>query len=228
MLRIVVLLTAIFAGLTANVAAQEPVTKEPVKTNARPASEHVAKPEPFDKADIKAMAGQCVSLDTEAGPIEMELYPEQAPETVRNFLNLSATGMYDTTTFSRVVPEFVIQGGNIWTREGGKVSKEMGARARRTIPDEPNKILHERGVVSMARGDEANTASTNFFILVANSPPLDGKFAAFGRVTKGMEVVDTINKASTVDEKPAKPVRIKKVAVAACVGTRTPSSAMSP
>ena len=147
----------------------------------------------------------------------MELYPEQAPETVRNFLNLSATGMYDTTTFSRVVPDFVIQGGNIWTREGGKVSKEMGARARRTIPDEPNKILHERGVVSMARGDEANTASTNFFILVANSPPLDGKFAAFGRVTKGMDVVDTINKAPTVDEKPAKPVRIRKVTVSPCV-----------
>ena len=217
MLRIVILLTAISAGFVTNVAAQEPVTKEPVKTNTRPAPEPVAKPEPFDKADIKTMAGQCVSFDTEAGSIEMELYPEQAPETVRNFLNLSATGMYDTTTFSRVVPDFVIQGGNIWTREGGKVSQEMGARARRTIPDEPNKILHERGVVSMARGDEPNTASTNFFILVANSPPLDGKFAAFGRVTKGMEVVDTINKAPTVDEKPAKPVRIRKVAVAPCV-----------
>ncbi|PYS87759.1 MAG: hypothetical protein DMF62_11315 [Acidobacteria bacterium] len=217
MLRIVILLTVSFPGFVANAAAQEPVTKEPVKTNARPASEPAAKPEPFDKADIKTMAGQCVSLDTEAGPIEMELYPEQAPETVRNFLNLSATGMYDTTTFSRVVPDFVIQGGNIWTREGGKVSKEMGARARRTIPDEPNKILHERGVVSMARGDEANTASTNFFILVANSPPLDGTFAAFGRVTKGMDVVDTINKAPTVDEKPAKPVRIRKVTVSPCV-----------
>ena len=225
MLRIVILLTAISAGFVTNVAAQEPVTKEPVKTNTRPAPEPVAKPEPFDKADIKTMAGQCVSFDTEAGSIEMELYPEQAPETVRNFLNLSATGMYDTTTFSRVVPDFVIQGGNIWTREGGKVSQEMGARARRTIPDEPNKILHERGVVSMARGDEANTATTHFFILVANSPPLDGKFAAFGRVTKGMEVVDAINKAPSVDEKPSKPVRIRKMTVGACVGTRTPSSA---
>jgi peptidyl-prolyl cis-trans isomerase B (cyclophilin B) len=191
-------------------------SQEPAKANARPTPTPAPKAEPFDKADVKTMALQCVSLDTEAGVFEMEVYPEQAPETVRNFLNLAATGMFDTTTFSRVVPDFVIQGGNLWTREGGKVSYEMGARARRTIPDEPNKILHERGVVSMARGEEANTASTHFFILVAPSPPLDGKFAAFGRVTKGMEVVDAINKAPVVDEKPEKPVRIKKATVAPC------------
>jgi peptidyl-prolyl cis-trans isomerase B (cyclophilin B) len=192
------------------------LSQEPVKANARPTPPPAAKAGPFDKADVKTMASQCVSLDTEAGMIEMEVYPEQAPETVRNFLNLAATGMFDTTTFSRVVPNFVIQGGNIWTRTGGKLTYEMGARARRTIPDEPNKILHERGVVSMARGDEANTASTHFFILVAPSPPLDGKFAAFGRVTKGMDVVDAINKAPVVDEKPDKPVRIRKVTVTPC------------
>ena len=110
----------------------------------------------------------------------------------------------------------MIQGGDVWTREGGKVTAAMGARARKTIPDEPNKTLHQRGVVSMARGDEANTASTHFFILVVDSPPLDGKFAAFGRVTKGMEVVDAINKAPVMYEKPEKPVRIKKVTVALC------------
>ena len=69
----------------------------------------------------------------------------------------------------------------------------------------------------MARGDEANTASTHFFILVTSSPPLDGKFAAFGRVTKGMEIVDAINKAPVVNEKPDKPVRIRKVNVSPCV-----------
>jgi peptidyl-prolyl cis-trans isomerase B (cyclophilin B) len=211
MRRATSLIFAIFACLAGNSFSQEPA-----KANSRPTPAPAAKPEPFDKADVKTMASQCVSFDTEAGMIEMEVYPEQAPETVRNFLNLAATGMFDTTTFSRVVPNFVIQGGNIWTRTGGKLTYEMGARARRTIPDEPNKILHERGVVSMARGDEANTASTHFFILVAPSPPLDGKFAAFGRVTKGMEVVDAINKAPVVDEKPDKPLRIKKVTVAPC------------
>lgn len=197
------------------------LSQEPAKANARPTPPPAAKAEPFDKADVKTMASQCVSLDTEAGAIDMELYPEQAPETVRNFLNLAATGMYDTTTFSRVVPGFVVQGGDIWSREGGKVTREMGARARRTIPDEPNKILHERGVVSMARGDEANTASTHFFIIVMNAvPTLDGKFAAFGRVTKGMEVVDAINKANVVAEKPDKPVRIRKLTVAPCKAAR--------
>ncbi|HKX83722.1 MAG TPA: peptidylprolyl isomerase [Pyrinomonadaceae bacterium] len=197
-------------------------SKEPQKANSRPpASTSVeTKGEPFDGADAKTMAGQCVRLDTEAGLIEIELYPEQAPESVRNFLNLTATGLFDTTTFSRVVPGFVIQGGNIWSREGGKVSREMGARARRTIPDEPNKILHERGVVSMARPDEPNQAKTDFFILVAAASYLDGKFAAFGRVTTGMEVVDEINKAAVNDEKPEKPVRVKKATTFGCVPSR--------
>ena len=206
----------LFACFAGNLFAQQPESKEPAKTNTRPAPTAPAEPEPFDKADVKTMSAQCVSLDTEAGFIEMEMYPEHAPESVRNFLNLAATGMLDATTFNRVVPDFVIQGGDIWSRDG-KVSIPMGARARRTIPDEPNKILHERGIVSMARTDEPNSASTHFFILVKPSPPLDGKFAAFGRITKGMEVVDAINKAPVTDEKPEKPVRIRKATVAPCV-----------
>jgi peptidyl-prolyl cis-trans isomerase B (cyclophilin B) len=187
---------------------------EPKKSNARPA-EAPGPTEPFDKADVKMMASRCVTLDTESGLIQIELYPESAPESVRNFLNLAAIGAFNTTTFSRVVPGFVVQGGNIWTREGG-VSLELGRRARKTIPDEPNKILHERGVVSMARSDEPNSASTNFFILVDAASYLDGKFAAFGRVTKGMEVADAINKAPVDGEKPVKPVRIKKAEVIDC------------
>ena len=166
----------------------------PPKVNSRPTPTPVAKAEPFDKADVKTMATNCVVLDTEAGVIEMELYPEHAPESVRSFLNLTATGLFDGTSFYRVVPGFVVQGGNMWSREGGKVSRAIGERARRTLPDEPNKILHERGVVSMARPDEPNQATTDFFILVKEAPYLDGKFAGFGRVTKGMDVVDAINK----------------------------------
>lgn len=196
------------------------VPKVPQKANTRPTPTPEAKGEPFDKASATEMAGQCVRLDTEAGMIELELYPEQAPESVRNFLNLTATGLFDSTTFNRVVPGFVIQGGNMWSREGGKVSKAIGDRGRRTIPDEPNNILHERGVVSMARPDEPNQAKTDFFILVAAAPYLDGKFAAFGRVTAGMEVVDAINKAPVTDEKPDKPVKVKAATVFACVPSR--------
>lgn len=198
-------------------AAPSPQPKEtnaePFKTNARPTA--VTDIEPFDKSDIKTMASKCVKLETEAGDIEAEMFPESAPESVRNFLNLVAIGAFDTTTFSRVVPDFVVQGGSLWTRSGG-ISTELAARARRKLPDEPNKILHERGILSMARGEEANTATTNFFILVSSGSHLDGSFAAFGRVLKGMEVVDGINKAAVTNEKPEKPVRIKKAHVTRC------------
>lgn len=186
------------------------------KANSRPAPASATKAEPFDKADAATMAKQCVTLDTEAGVIDLELFPESAPESVRNFLNLAATGLFDGTSFNRVVPGFVIQGGNMWSREGGKVSRAIGERGRRTIPDEPNKILHERGILSMARPDEPNKATTDFFILVKDAPFLDGKFAAFGRVTRGMEVVDAINKMPVTDEKPEKPVRVRKAIVNTC------------
>lgn len=205
--------SACFAGIVLPQQAAPPVVKEPAKTNVRPAP--TAKAEPFEKADVKTMAAQCVTFDTESGLIEMEMFPEHAPESVRNFLNLAATGLFDTTTFGRVVPGFVIQGGDLYSREG-KVTYEIGMRARRTLPDEPNKVLHERGILSMARGEEANTAMTSFFILVGKGAHLDGKFAAFGRVTKGMEVVDAINRAPVSEEKPEKPVRIRKATVAAC------------
>lgn len=211
MIRNFIFFIIAITAFSASVAAQEPK-----KTNARPEPKPTPPAvEPFDKADVKTLAAQCVTLETEAGVIEMEMFPEQAPETVRNFLNLAAIGSFDTTTFSRVVPGFVIQGGNLFTRE--KMTPELAARAQRTIPDEPNKILHERSIVSMARPTTPNGASTHFFILVDAAPDLDGIFAAFGSVTKGMETVDAINKAKVDGDKPDKPVRIRRSVVAQCV-----------
>lgn len=218
MVRIIIFIFAcILASAVAGIGQETVPTPspEPKKANARPTPTPEPPPaEPFDKADVKTMAAPCVSLDTEAGIIEIELFPESAPESVRNFLNLVAIGAYDTTAFSRVVPGFVIQGGNLGTRE--TMTQALIKQGHRTIPDEPNKILHERGIVSMARSDEPNTASTHFFILVNAEPLLDGKFAAFGRVTKGMDVVDVINKVPVIDEKPEKPVRVRKVSVQVC------------
>jgi peptidyl-prolyl cis-trans isomerase B (cyclophilin B) len=195
--------------------AASPALAGPKKANERaPAKPQEPAPEPFDKADVKTLAGSCVQLDTEAGLIELEMFPESAPETVRNFLNLAATGAFDTTTFSRVVPNFIIQGGNLYTSE--KMTGALGRRAHRTIPDEPSKILHEKGIVSMARGDEPNAATTDFFILLGPATHLDGKFAAFGRVIKGIEVAEAINKMPGANEKPEKPVKIKKASVSAC------------
>lgn len=216
-----VIYTVISLTLFTAVSPGQDATPTPAvkKANARPTEAPVATAEPFDKADVKTMASKCVTLDTEAGVIEIELFPESAPESVRNFLNLTATGFFDTTTFNRVVPDFVIQGGSVWTRTGN-ITSALGARARRPLVDEPNKILHERGIVSMARGDEPNSARTSFFILVDRGEHLDGKFAAFGRVTRGMETVDAINKAPVTDEKPDKPVRVRKASVTACTPTQ--------
>lgn len=198
-------------------------TKPVKKINSRPEPKkvEVVKGEPFDKADVATMASKCVKFETEAGDIEMEMFPESAPESVRNFLNLVAIGGYDTTTFSRVVPDFVIQGGSLGTRE--KFTQDWLKRAIKTIPDEPNQIKHQRGILSMARSDEPNTATTSFFILMGDATYLDGKFAAFGRVTKGMEIAEAINKMEVKDETPLKPVRLRKATVFPCqTATETP------
>ncbi|MGB8508517.1 MAG: peptidylprolyl isomerase, partial [Pyrinomonadaceae bacterium] len=189
-------------------------TPAPKKANARPEREANAKPEPFDDASNAKMAGQCVKLETEAGIVEIEMLAEAAPETVRNFLNLVSTGAYDTTAFSRVVKGFVIQGGDLSTRE--RLTPELIKRAGRTIPDEPNAVKHVRGVVSMARSSEANSATTHFFILAGNGAHLDGTFAAFGRVRAGMEAVDKINQADVEGEKPVKPVHLTRATITTC------------
>ena len=188
---------------------------EPKKSNARPADAQAPTTEPFDKATVEKMASQCVRLETEAGLIEIEMLAEAAPETVRNFLNLTAIGAFDTTTFSRIVKDFVVQGGNLST--GQKWSYELSKRAARKIPDEPSYVKHIRGIVSMARPDEPNSATTHFFILVGEAAQLDGTFSAFGRVTRGMEVVDAMNKAEAEGEKPTKPVRLTRATVEQCV-----------
>jgi len=160
------------------------------------------------------MTDQCVTLETEQGSIVIEMLPAKAPETVRSFLNLAATGALDTTTFSRVVHRFVIQGGNLSTSE--KFNQQLADRMEKHLPDEPSDLKHERGVVSMARTNEPKSATTHFFILVGAGPHLDGKFSAFGRVRRGIEVVDAINRAPAENETPAVPIRITHATVSPC------------
>src|SRR5687768_11927111 len=208
--RIVALMLLAVAG--ANAQSGEP--EEPAKkANARTTPPTVAA-EPFDGATAEKMASHCVTLETELGAIEIAFMPEVAPEAVRNFLNLSATGAWDTTTFSRTVKGFVVQGGNLQTSE--KWSAELAKRMTRKLPDEIGVVKHDRGIVSMARTDEPNSATTHFFILVGPGPHLDSRFSAFGTVTKGMEVVDAINQAPVVGDKPDKPVKIDRAVVAPC------------
>ena len=206
---------AVSLVLSVAVSAQSNSQIEPPKkANARAAATPVPAGDPFDGAPLEKMAGQCVTIETELGAIEMVMMPENAPEATRNFLNLAATGALDTTTFSRVVKGFVIQGGNLQTSE--KWSEALAKRMSHKLPDEPGLVKHVRGIVSMARTDEPNSATTHFFILVTSASYLDSKFAAFGTVTKGMEVVDVINQAPVEGDKPEKPVKINRAVVSPC------------
>jgi peptidyl-prolyl cis-trans isomerase B (cyclophilin B) len=208
-LIIICLMFAVTIASAQSNSAIEP----PKKANARTTPE-VNAAEPFDGASVEKMASRCVTLETELGAIEIAMMPEVAPEAVRNFLNLSATGALDTTTFSRVVKGFVIQGGDLSTSE--KWSAELAKRMNRRLPDEPGLVKHVRGIVSMARTDEPNSGTTHFFILVGSGAHLDSKFSAFGSVTKGMEVADAINEVPAENEKPEKPLRIKRAVVSPC------------
>ncbi|MEP6569896.1 MAG: peptidylprolyl isomerase [Acidobacteriota bacterium] len=217
--RSLIAIAFMVVGLIVVVRADEPQQPQPQidsakKANARPTATPAEKPEPFAGAGVEVMRAQCVSLETELGVIEIEMIPEVAPESVRSFLNLAANGALDTTTFSRTVKDFVIQGGNLTTSE--KWSNELALRMSRRLPDEPGLVKHVRGIVSMARTAEPNSATTQFFILVGDGHHLDSKFSAFGRVTKGIEVADSINNAPAEGEKPNKPVRINRALVTPC------------
>jgi len=124
------------------------------------------------------------------GEIELELYPEIAPETVSNFKSLVEQGFYSGLTFHRIIKGFMIQGGD-------PLGNGMGG-SDKTIKGEflangfNNPLKHTRGVISMARSAMPNSASSQFFIMHADAPHLDGSYAAFGKVTKGIEIVDEI------------------------------------
>lgn len=186
------------------------------KLNVRP--EPARDLERFDKVSNSELNDTCVLLKTAEGDIFIEFFPEFAPKTIRNFLNLVDQKIFDTTTFSRIVPGFIIQGGSISTR--GERTAEMTERARRKIGDEPNSVKHERGIISMARGDEPNSASSNFFILLSEAPHLDGSFAAFGRVIAGMDIVEKINAAPVDGEKPKIPVMLREAVIRPCSEVR--------
>ena len=133
------------------------------------------------------------------GTISLELYPDLAPTTVENFLSLVNSGFYDGLTFHRIIDGFMIQGGDPEGNGfGGSNTKIKGEFSQNGFK---NDLKHERGVISMARGgNDFNSASSQFFIVQTTYPSLDGLYAAFGRVTKGIEIVDAICKNTKVED----------------------------
>jgi peptidyl-prolyl cis-trans isomerase B (cyclophilin B) len=136
---------------------------------------------------------QTAVIETKFGEIEIEFMDDKAPGHVKNFLDLARKGFYDGTTFHRVIPGFMVQGGcpNTKDGKGGKGAHGTGGPGY-TIKAEFNATPHKRGVVSMARAQDPNSAGSQFFICVADSGFLDRQYTAFGRVVRGMEAADKI------------------------------------
>ena len=146
------------------------------------------------------------------GVIRAELYPEIAPNTVNNFISLVKKGFYDGVIFHRVIPGFMIQGGD---PEGtGMGGPGYCIKGEFTGNGFKNELKHKRGVLSMARTMMPNSAGSQFFIMHEDSPHLDGQYAAFGKITEGLDVVDKIaNTRTDYNDRPRTPQVMKKVTV---------------
>jgi peptidyl-prolyl cis-trans isomerase B (cyclophilin B) len=136
-------------------------------------------------------AGEVAVIETTKGTIEIAFMEDKAPGHVKNFKDLANKRFYDGTTFHRVIPGFMIQGGDPNSKSPDKSQHGMGGPGY-SIKAEFNDVKHERGIVSMARSSNPDSAGSQFFIMVADNLGLDGQYSVFGKVTKGMDVVDQI------------------------------------
>lgn len=170
------------------------------------------------KVSARDYANTLAVLQTDMGDITLKFHYDKAPKHVENFVDLAAKGFYDGTMFHRVIPNFMIQGGDPLTKKpetpgrpygtGGNVVDGKEVRVKAEFNDTP----HKRGTLSMARAQDPNSASSQFFIVVKDSSFLDHQYSAFGEVVSGMEVADKIVSAPRdPNDRPNQPIRIKKV-----------------
>ncbi len=190
------------------------------ETMKKAEEEYVAKLEESKKTYENIPKGHpVVTIEMENGKkIKIELYPEYAPQTVANFVELAKSGFYDGLTFHRVVDDFVAQGGDP-NGDGSGQSEHTIVGEFSSNGFEKNTLKHEKGVVSMARSNYPDSASSQFFICLADAPTLDGNYAAFGKVISGMEVVEAFTEIEKKDNgmgeasTPVEPIVMKKVTV---------------
>lgn len=153
-------------------------------------------------------------IKTGKGTISIRFFPDKAPNHVRNFIDLAESGYYDGVRFHRVIPGFMIQGGDPNTKTDNRGSWGTGGSGN-YLDAEFNDIPHRRGIVSMARAGNPNSASSQFFIVVKDSNFLDRQYTVFGEVVSGMEVADAIVEAGQGKENPDDPVKIESIAIRA-------------
>lgn len=159
------------------------------------------------------MQNPIVTIEVEGkGTIKAELYPEVAPNTVKNFISLAGSGFYNGTIFHRVIPGFMIQGGD---PEGtGMGGPGYSIKGEFTGNRFKNDLKHSRGVLSMARSARPDSAGSQFFIMVEDAPHLDGQYASFGKVIEGLEIADKIVSVDTdYNDRPYEEQKIKSMTV---------------
>ncbi|MGV8981751.1 peptidylprolyl isomerase [Clostridium sp.] len=185
------------------------------KTKVESNSKVAEKVEPSKEIKTEKTANDknpIVTIEMDDGSIiEVELYPEIAPNTVRNFVSLVQSGFYNGLIFHRVMPGFMIQGGDPQgTGSGGPGYSIAGEFSNNEFE---NSLKHERGIISMARSEDRNSAGSQFFIMVNAASSLDGDYASFGKVIKGMETADKIVSVKTQGTTPITDQKMKKVTV---------------
>ena len=206
LLPLLLVLTLLLSGCTARTAApkNEVATVSPEENDAAAdgsASEASAGGNPIVTIQMKDL-----------GTITVELYPDVAPNTVANFVTLIQSGFYDGLTFHRVIPGFMIQGGD--PLGSGMGGPGYAIEGEFTANGFKNDLKHTRGVISMARSQMPDSAGSQFFIMHADYPSLDGQYASFGKVTDGMDVVDAIATTKTgANDRPVADVVIEKMTV---------------
>lgn len=204
------LLTVIFVilgcGIQTNNSASQGSTK-----NSQTAPNSTSSSAPVPTTNNKNNPVVTITM-ADGGVIKAELYPNIAPNTVKNFISLVKKGFYNGLTFHRVIPGFMIQGGD--PSGNGSGGPGYSIKGEFTNNGFKNDLKHTRGVLSMARTDDPNSAGSQFFIMVAAAPSLDGNYAAFGKVTSGMDEVDKIvNTQRDQADKPLQNQVMKSVTV---------------
>lgn len=167
-------------------------------------------PAPFSTESVEDLSRYRAVLDTSMGEITLSFTPDKAPNHVRNFLRLAQAGVYDGMSFHRVVKGFVIQSGHLPTR--GPLSETQQNYVRQ-MKAEFNDQIHDKGTLSMARLAEPDSASTSFFIVTARAQALDGQYSAFGKVERGLDVVEKIEATPVNGEEPVQRVELRKVTI---------------
>jgi len=192
--------------------ANPPVNDTATTTAATETQATATQPAAAQEKPASYYENKVAELHTTSGEIDIRFFPDVAPNHVRNFIDLAEKGFYNGTKFHRIVPGFMIQGGDPNTKSDDRSYWGTGG-ADKNINAEFNTVHHARGIVSMARTGDPNGASSQFFIMVGDAPQLDRQYSVFGQVTKGMDVADKIVSGAAESEIAVKPETINSITI---------------